>query len=456
MGRVQAPGEISLSRRAYLRYAPLHAATVALLASACGPAGQRPAAGPGEKKAVTELRIWFHWGGLRFQKIQELMEEYNATQGRQDKNVVKIETVPDVQMLEKMTVAVAAGDPPDVWHANASPKVATAGGLIVELPREEQQYVRRNYVPGAIDLVTLEGKIWGYPTEFQARAHLYRKSHYRDAGIAQPPASLEDVLEHAVKLTRRSGGTHERFGFLLLDGRWLTSQIIDLIGRFGGQMYHFNGDTPVKIDVVSDQAMEAVGWWRQLVERGVTQVGVMDHTEGMRRGIAAATECWIWYITGNTRDLGLNDLYEDYGGVVLPPKRGLKPVVYAGGWMLAAPKGAKQPEERWKLMRWMMYKPEMRFSRFLVEFVGSMPAPTDYPNPMQIPGWTDELRRVFGIETPKIAQMVPTRKLLGVAEMNPLIEETLQAIITGNIAIRPGLQQLNERLNEILKRYHST
>ena len=37
-----------------------------------------------------------------------MMDDYNATQGQTDKNVVSVETVPDVEMLTKMTASVWA------------------------------------------------------------------------------------------------------------------------------------------------------------------------------------------------------------------------------------------------------------------------------------------------------------------------------------------------------------
>ncbi|HEV2126361.1 MAG TPA: extracellular solute-binding protein, partial [Chloroflexota bacterium] len=321
------------SRRSYLAgLASAGTTATSLWLSGCAggaPAAQqtRPA-----KTTVTPLRIWFHWGGVRGEAIQKLMDEYNATQGQQDKNQVTVETVRDSEMLTKMTAAVIGGDPPDVWHANATPRTALDRGLIVSVPKEEEQYVKKHYVPGAVERMTLQGKIWGYPTEFQAPAFVYRTSHFRDAGLTKAPATTEEVVEYATKLTRKSGGTTERFGFTLNEG-WYASVLPTLIARFGGQMYHFNGDKPVKIEVASPQAIEAVGWWKRLVDAGLTQIGQPpSYAEAMQQGQAASTECFVWFVTGNTRDRGLHEIFADLGTEVLPPKRGVKPVVFAGGW----------------------------------------------------------------------------------------------------------------------------
>lgn len=436
------------SRRTYLT--GLMAATSAGVLGACGVAG-----GPAEqtspaKTTVTPLRIWFHWGGVRGETIQKMMEEYNATQGQQDKNHVTAETVKDSEMMTKMTAAVVGGDAPDVWHSNQTPRASIDRGLIASVPKEDEQYIKKNYVPGATDRVTLQGKIWGYPTEFQAPAYLYRKSHFAEVGLSKPPANTDEVMEYATKLTRKSGGTTERFGFALNDG-WLTGQLPALIARFGGQMYHFNGDKPTKIDVASPQALEAVGWLKRMVDAGLTQIGQdISYADAMRQGRTASTEAFVWFVTGNTRDRGLHEIFEDLGAEVMRTKRGVKPIVYASGWSLVAPNSAKQPEERWKLMRWMMHKPGMPFSRFIVDFVGSMPAPTEYP--AKVEGWTDALSRAFAVETPKVAQSHPTTKILGGNELNPATTETLKAILANELSLQTGLQQLNTKLNEILLR----
>lgn len=441
----QAP----LSRRVYLTaLAGLSAGAGAGVLSACA-AGGGGAPGGVEKAAPSSLRIWFHWGGVRGETIQKMMDDYNATQGQQDKNVVTVETVKDSEMLTKMTAAAVGGDPPDVWHANATPRVAAERGLVVAVPKEDEQYIKKQYVPGAVERMTLGGKVWGYPTEFQAPALVYRKSYYGEAGLSKPPATTDEVYEHAVKLTRKVGDTYQRFGFPINEG-WFASVLPTLIARFGGQMIVFEGDRPVKVDVASTAALEAVGWWKRLVETGLTQLGRTPYAEAMRQGQTASTECFVWFVTGNTRDPGLMDIFEDLGAEVLPPKRGVKPVVYAGGWGLVGPSGAKQPEERWKLMRWMMHKPAMPFSKFIVEFVGSMPAPTDYP--AKIEGWTAELSRAFAVETPKIAQSHPMNKVLGAPDINAAVAETTSAIVTGQLALQTGLQQLNTQLNEILRR----
>ena len=57
---------------------------------------------------------------------------------------------------------------PDVYHTAVPIKELVKNEVVAELPQEEQGYVMSNYVKGTVDRMTIEGKIWGYPTECQA------------------------------------------------------------------------------------------------------------------------------------------------------------------------------------------------------------------------------------------------------------------------------------------------
>jgi ABC-type glycerol-3-phosphate transport system substrate-binding protein len=447
---------VTVSRRRHLRLtAGCFGAGLVGLAAGCAGAG---AGGDGAgraseaKTAVTPLRVWFHWGGPPNGDLaQQLIATYNETQGRQDANRAEVEVVPGAQMLEKLTTASVGGAPPDVWHAGTSAKVLATAGLTEPFPRAEEQYVRQNYVPGATDAVTFNGKVWAYPTELQAQAFLYRKSSFGEVGLSGPPADVDEVTSYATKLTRKVGETYERFGYALdFERAQIGGLLAQAIALFGGEMYTFGGDKPTKVDVATPAALEAVGWWKRLVDGGVTQGGRMGFVPAIQSGQVASFQMAPFFPLIQIRNQGLTAIYEDLAGSALPARRGVKPVALASGWSLTAPRGAAQPEERWKLMRWMMHKPAMPFSRFIVETIGSLPAPKEYPTP--IPGWTREMHQTFVVETGKILKAHPALRVLAVAEIDAESVKALQAILGGQLGLQTGLQQLNRTLNEILVR----
>ncbi len=410
--------------------------------------GVRPIA---MKSGYTPLRIWFHWGGKTGDFAQQLINDYNGTQGDQDKIHVTIETIPGGQYLEKMTAVNLAGDPPDVYHTSVVAKVLSKNQIAEPFPQDEAQYVKDNYIAGAVDRMTIGGKIWGYPTEHQAPAYIYRQSLFDEVGIKGPPTTPDDEYEYAVKLTKKDGGKTTRYGYSLYhDGYPISDHLPGLIARFGGQMYTFDGDRPTKIDVASQPAIDAVGWWKKLVDAGTTQVGQMPYADSWKNGLSSTTEIEVWFTLINVRDAGRKDIYDDLRGVALVPKAGVKPIAYAGGWELVAAKGSKHNEERWKFMKWMMHKPAMPFSHFIVERIGAIPSPTDYP--AEVPGWSKPMIQAYAVDTAKITQAHPGIKVLGGNEINKAISDSLQGVLLGQQQLETALKELNPRLNDILKR----
>jgi ABC-type glycerol-3-phosphate transport system substrate-binding protein len=151
-------------------------------------------------------------GGATGDRAQELINKYNTTKGPEDKIHVTIETVRDQEYRQKMTAARLASTTPDVYHTAVPIKELMKNEIVAELPTEEAGYVKTNYARGAVERMTVEGKLWGYPTEFQAPAFIYRKSYFQQAGV-QPPKTTQEARELARKVTKTEGGKKTRYGF---------------------------------------------------------------------------------------------------------------------------------------------------------------------------------------------------------------------------------------------------
>lgn len=405
-----------------------------------------------KKTGNVDLKIWFHWGAATGDFAQEMINNYNTTQGEKDKAYVSIETIRDVEYRQKLTAARLAGTTPDVYHISVPIKELLKNEVLAEMPKEEQDYVKANYQAGPVERMTLGGKIWGYPTEFQAQALIYRKSYLKEAGL-EVPKTVQEAREAAKKLTRTEGGKKTRYGFT----EWYdtsaasSSHIYSLIYRFGGTPFTFEGDRCVKIDIASPEAIQALGWWRGFVDDGVTQAGEMPYVDAWQNGLAVMSEMEPWHALINLRSAGKNDIYEDLGVASILEVPGKEKMILAGGWHLVADKNSKQSDVRWRFMAWMMHKPDMPMSRFIVEKVGSMPAPTDYPID-NIPGWTKDMIEGYAKIMPPLARATPTRNILGAGELQGAVRPAMEAIFLKKGNVEDILKELNPKLNEIIKR----
>jgi multiple sugar transport system substrate-binding protein len=402
---------------------------------------------------VTPIRLWVHWGGQTLAALQkQVLDPYNSGQGAQDKIQVVVEQKDDSKWVEEMTAAKLGGDPPDIYHSWISSKVLSKNQFTDPLPADEGQYVKTSYYPGAVERLTIGGKIWGYPTEFQPLGYIYRKSYYQEAGITAPPTTVEEELDIAQKLNRQQAGQslglNDRIGFVIFNSR-LPQNLAGFIARFGGQMYTLDGDHPTKIDVASAQAIDAVSFWKKMIDAGVTE-GKNSTSKVWQQGQAATGEIEVWFPLLSIKAAGKADVFNDLGATAVPPHQGVKPTCYFYGYGLLPANGSKHPDERLQVLKAMMHKPAMPWSHFIVETVGSPPAPLDYPVP--IPGWTSDLSTGYAQEAVKIAQANPEEKVLGLDEISQAYTTALQDMLANKVSVQSGLSQLNGQLNQILQR----
>jgi ABC-type glycerol-3-phosphate transport system substrate-binding protein len=159
-----------------------------------------------------------------------------------------------------------------------------------------------------------------------------------------------------------------------------------------------------------------------------------------------------WLPLNTIRARGFGEIYDDIGVVRLPPAAGVAPVAYVNGWTLAGSKDSRQSDARWRFLRWMMRKPEMPFSRLVVEQVGALPAPTGYPT--EIPNWSPDLVQGYVKDTLPITKAHPLLQVLGKGEIDGLCATTIQNIVQKKQAPLEALRSIEPQLNDILKKWN--
>jgi len=443
-----------LSRRQMLKMMGTAGASVML--AACTPAPAAPTTSEGEggqaapASAATDLVIWFHWGGATGETAQQFIDRYNTESGAADNINVVIETVPGGEYRQKMTASRLAGTGADVYHTSIPILELVTNGIVRELPDEDQAYVREKYIPAAVGRMTFQGKVWGYPTEHQAPALIYRRSILEKAGITEIPATAEEIRDLAKELTYEEDG-QKYYGFTQwYDNYPATFHFPGIIWRHGGEMYRFEGDIPREVMVDTPECIEALSWWRGMVDDGSTQVGEIPFVDAWQNGLAIMGEIEPWFPFINLRDAGMTEVYDDLGVTHVRPKFGVDPVIQSGGWELVAESESEHPEAADKLMQWMMHGPDMPFSHFIVEVIGALPAPIDYPSP--IPGWSEAMMQGYAGETAPITREDPNLKVLGSGEINQAITEVVQAVMLKQKDVEPALRELQPTLTAILER----
>jgi multiple sugar transport system substrate-binding protein len=191
-----------------------------LLATACtggddegGATGTTGADGStGETSAPVTLTFWHGYTDAEADSLSALVSEWNGANPD-----VQIEPlfVNNDRALQKLTVALQGGAPPDITYQYGSslPQLAAAPGLVDLTEWTQQPDVNwEDFVAGAREAAAFEGKVLGVPALIDNLAIVYNKTLFDAAGLAYPSPewSWDDFRAAAAAL---SDPATNQFGF---------------------------------------------------------------------------------------------------------------------------------------------------------------------------------------------------------------------------------------------------
>lgn len=150
--------------------------------------------------SVVEVEFWSPFGtGTGAEALNALVAEFNAThptikvnhRGRTD------------DLAQAYKVALAGGVPPDIaWEAPEwFSDMYTEEVLVpIETLATRDGHDTSSIWPGVWG-TALDGRQWGYPFEIGSEAMIYNQDRFEEAGIARAPATWDEYLVMAKKLS---------------------------------------------------------------------------------------------------------------------------------------------------------------------------------------------------------------------------------------------------------------
>jgi multiple sugar transport system substrate-binding protein len=220
----------TVSRREFLKIAGLGAAGVTL--GACAPVSQPPAAPATEAvaaeattapeappTAVVELALWQGWAGATGIAAMTAVENELNSEGAP--YTIKMQTIEEGPLEEKLQTAIAAGTPPDIGVCCVSYSQFYARGSFIPLDdyiASSKVVKKEDFVSGLFDSMTWQGKVYGVPAlECGPRfGFIYNKDLVAEAGLdaEKPPETWDEAYEWHKALTKKDqAGNVEVIGY---------------------------------------------------------------------------------------------------------------------------------------------------------------------------------------------------------------------------------------------------
>ena len=158
---------------------------------------------------TVEEITWAFWDNLDTTEdlislgYKDVIDRYNEQyKGKYHVNVV---TTNLDEYTAKVNAMVAAGQTPDVFICNPGPNLTqyvdagVAADLTDILNNEEADWYG-TFSDGIFEKITYDGKIMAVPTCFAAACVFYNTEIFEEAGIANPPETLDELLEACEKI----------------------------------------------------------------------------------------------------------------------------------------------------------------------------------------------------------------------------------------------------------------
>lgn len=261
-------------------------------------------------RADVEIEYWQYFFEARVTAMDTLIENFqNANPGI----TVKTNQFPYADYRTKVAAAIPAGEGPDVvqlFYGWLNDYVDA--GLIQSLPAAQfpPETIDEEFFP-MVQAMKRDGEYMALPTAVRSLALFYNERLFDEAGIDAPPATLDELVDMAKKLTKRDGaGNLTQVGITSgmtgQDHHWWREV---LVRQFGGTPYTEDNST-VAYD--SEAGQKALQWYVDLEQThevtsstfmdeaqaafkagragmhidGSFRIGALDKTRGLKWGVA--------------------------------------------------------------------------------------------------------------------------------------------------------------------------
>lgn len=292
----------------------------------------------------------------------------------------------------------------------------------------------RTIYPTALETNKYEGRYYGLPLNMNTKAAIYSRKLLEQAGIARPPATMDELIEIG-----------ERTGQPLGIGGINAWSILPYFFGLGGELT--NEDHTQAIGYLDSEAsIRAVEKLKWLLDRGLISddslTGVLNRWQAVQDGKLLMIDEGPWYYTILSQmNAGGGSLAEERTvAAPFPHNPGTKGAII-GGENLVIMSGSPHKEAAWTLMKWLLDVPAQQ----TMFKTGLLPANSDASASLEDLGptirpYVESLDESF--LRPPVTNWAKIDKDFG---------ETLERIMRGRTPAVQGMQQLAVRVQALLK-----
>jgi len=295
----------------------------------------------------TTIEFWEVWGrAAAFKTVIAPFEKANP-----DIEVNVVSAPQGLPLIEKLTLRIISGTPPDVVFIAAPATEFLMQGIFLPLDdmvEASDKVSAEDFIPGTYDVFEYQGSHFATPGEGgPTTALIYSRRLFEEAGFVGPPGTLQELLVYHKKLTRRQNEDLKQLGFNPLDamgGRYYADVWPNV---FDFKIYDDDTGT-LYIDTV--QMRQAVDYIVSFYEdMTVSESWMFGGWTGALASGKVGMQVNGYWVPGELRVMDTADEF-GYGWF---PNTCRDQMMFFMGWGLAIPKQSKHPTQAFKLLEYM-------------------------------------------------------------------------------------------------------
>lgn len=392
----------------------------------------------GNKEAQV-ITLWYNNTGNEAAVYEKAISAYNASQSK-----YKVEGL-SVTDAQKVIVAMSSNESPDVIKiSNQTVMQYQKNGLLENLQpyADKDSFDSSIYSKQAVNANTIGGDMYALPLDAYTIQMYYNKELLKEAGYTEPPKTMEEMYEMAVKATKvDSSGNIEVLGYPLFP---YASARQELIYGFGGRWWDENSKfTPDNAGILDSLNMN-VKYRNQFGGKALDGFIGTANTNRYTEQDMFFQGKQLFRLDGSWLPTMMKNFNStvDYGITLIPGTQANPELRGTSRYetdSVAVPAMAKNKEGAWDFTKWIC---SQEGAKIIDLGTGNLPAVKalyDDADIKAVPGFTefiDALKLEKGIQYPAMADY---------DEYISMINATLDAVYSGSKTPEEGLKALAEQ-----------
>jgi len=317
--------------------------------SACASKGSEGGAAGAAGETVTLHTIFMKQAGYSEDAINAATEQFMAENPniKVENTFVPYESLETKILTSNGSLDVALIDAP--WTAKF-----VKAGILQDVTDKLADEDRADIFEGALSAVEYEGKLYGMPWLNDTKYLFYNKEMLEQAGIAEVPATWDELLE-AAAIMKEKGIVEYPIVWSWKQAEALAVDFASITESFGGHMV--TDGAPTLNDPKNVQALE---FMVKSLNDGLSNPNSREFLEEDVRGTfssgkAAFALNWA-YMYNLANDPNESQVAGKVGIAIDPGTSGVVSASTNGGMGLAIPAGSEHAEEAWQFIQFLASK----------------------------------------------------------------------------------------------------